>query len=682
MNYTISNFWLRRLGKQPPGSGELVQGWSFQHSEPGQFFQEAPLTISTEFVPNSEPDEAAIILVAAPGAVGKSTLARQIAYETGAVYVDLANSRPVAASTFIGEIVNSGLYEDWGSGALAVLLDGLDEAKLRANEEAFHSFLSDVADQSAGRSVPTVLFGRTAAVQEARDFLIRYPTEVAVLEIGYYGPEAALNFAASALRTMKDDDRFAGPEREALSLLLAQLRSRTTDDGDRFAGYAPVLQAVARRVEREPNAAAFISRIRAGQAEVTLPSIASAILVREQGKFNALHFEDPSLTEKVYSPDEQLHRLVAFMHGVPAPIGPEMSPKDAETYMGAVDGIFGDHPFIDHSASAGGNVRASSAVFEAAISAWALKYLPAASDTVVASELQKGSAANPFLFEFYRTDDDRFMAPNHVGVVYSSFRAGLSLGDTARLVILGSDEVSTEEDLEAAVDFLLVRQGTESLREETFHTDQDQLVRLGAHVEDVNVVLPQGTVELGPGLETRLIAPINIECNELIVATERLVVEKSLQQGDGEATVHLEAKTYTTETMFTVPIVRDSAELSASFDEMDNYYWQRFATERLPDQHPEIDEALRRLRNFVIVFQSHRNVRLARLIDKLENNRMTRGSGRAVLDLMVRERILSREHPRYFLDPARLAEIAGVTYADCMSRRFGDKAIEFVRRAL
>ena len=682
MDYTIADFWRRRLGKRPPGRGELVQGWDFQHTAPGDFFQEAPLTVSTEFAPNGEPEEAPIILVAAPGAVGKSTLARQIAYETGAVYVDLASSRPVGASTFIGEIVNSNLYGDWGTGVLAVLLDGLDEAKLKANEGAFHSFLSDVADQSVDRAVPTVLFGRTAAVQEARDFLVKHPTEVSVLEIGYYGPEAALDFAESSLRTMRDNSRFAIPERAALQLLLEQLRSRTESDGDRFAGYAPVLQAVARRVERETNAAALIARIEAGRAEVTLQSIASAILEREQSKFEDFPFEDPSLTGRVYLPGEQLHRLVALMYGGPAPTGPEMSPKDAESYMGAADSFFVDHPFIDRSAGSGANLLASSAVFDAAISAWALKHVPAAADTVSELELNKGSAANPFLFEFYRTDDDRFIAPGHIGIVYSSFRAGLSLGDTASLLVQGSDEVATEEDFEADVDFILVRQGAERPREQPFHTDPDQLVRLGASIEDVNVALPQGCVELGPGLEARLIAPINIQCDELVVSTERLVVEKSRQQGDGEGTVYLEAKTYTTATMFTVPIVRDGAELSAHLDEMDNYYWRRFKAKPLPGQNQEIGEALRRLRNFVIVFQSHRKVRLARLSAKIENNRMTRGSGRAVLDLMVKERILSSEGRMHFLDPARLGDIAGLTYADCMSWRFGDKAVTFAQRAL
>ena len=77
----------------------------------------------------------------------------------------------------------------------------MDEAKKR---KGFHSFLSDVADQSGDRF----------ALDHA----------------------PALDFANSELRVLKPDDRFAIPEREALRLLLEQLRSRTESDGDRFAG--------------------------------------------------------------------------------------------------------------------------------------------------------------------------------------------------------------------------------------------------------------------------------------------------------------------------------------------------------------------------------------------------------------------------------------------------------------
>ena len=49
---------------------------------------------------------------------------------------------------------------------------------------------------------------------------------------------------------------------------------------------------------------------------------------------------------------------------------------------------------------------------------------------------------------------------------------------------------------------------------------------------------------------------------------------------------------------------------------------------------------------------------------------------------MMRQQILRRDQSMYFLDPDRLAELADVTYRDCMARNFGQKAVSFVQAAL
>ena len=168
-NYTIDNFWNQRLESSTPiDSAKLILGWSF--IENGlDTFKEAPLTLSAEVGTQDDPAESALLLVSAPGAVGKTTLAKQIAFATGSVYIDLSIAAPVGANTLIGDIANSGLYQDWINGSVAVLIDGLDEARLKVTQEAFDAFLLDVATQSAGRDMPTVLFGRTGAIIHAQD---------------------------------------------------------------------------------------------------------------------------------------------------------------------------------------------------------------------------------------------------------------------------------------------------------------------------------------------------------------------------------------------------------------------------------------------------------------------------------------------------------------------------------
>ncbi len=190
MDHTIEKFWKPRLNVNRVTTASLIRGWSFENRGLDTF-TEAPLELSTEFGSDDDPERSSILLVSAPGVVGKSTLARQIAFATGAVYLDLAKADPVGANTLSVGLTKSGLFPHWEAQTTAVLIDGLDEARLRVTQEAFEAFLSDIAEISKNRNVPTVLFGRTGAIQDAWLVLKIDDADVSVLEIGYYGPEAS-----------------------------------------------------------------------------------------------------------------------------------------------------------------------------------------------------------------------------------------------------------------------------------------------------------------------------------------------------------------------------------------------------------------------------------------------------------------------------------------------------------
>jgi hypothetical protein len=341
LNFTILNFWKRRLAVQRVPTATLVRGWCFEN-DGLRTFKEAPLALSVELSSDADPIGSPILLVSAPGAVGKSTLARQIAFETGAVYVDLAEADPVGGNTLSGGLVRSGLYAQWQAETTAVLIDGLDEARLRVTQDAFEAFLADVDQLSVNRAVPTVLFGRTGAIQDA--WLLLHNS--AALEIGYYGPEAAADFAEARLREARPNSPHALTERKAIELLLSRLRDHTVIDGDRFAGYAPVLQAVVERVVTEGNAGALVAEIEAGAQPITLNTVVSAILERERGKLSTLRLSDPRLADALYSPDEQLDRLVARVYQQPPPDLPVMGANDAHIYDAALKTWVAEHPFL------------------------------------------------------------------------------------------------------------------------------------------------------------------------------------------------------------------------------------------------------------------------------------------------------------------------------------------------
>ena len=674
--YTIENFWSRRLEQaETIDSARLIQGWSFQYRGLDTF-QEAPLTLSAEVGAQDDPGQSSLLLVSAPGAVGKTTLAKQIAYSTGSVYIDLAAAAPVGANTLIGGIANSGFYQEWIDGSVAVLIDGLDEARLKVTQEAFDAFLADVAAQSAGRDMPTVLFGRTGAIIHAWIVLTEDAANVPILEIGYYGVEEAIEFAEAVLRASKYDDRFQTVEREAVALLLQQLREQTENEGSRFAGYAPVLQAVAKQVELENDSQALISRINRGEQSVTIQSIASALLDREHTKLRGLQLKDARLVDRLYSPTEQLERLAAYVYSGAPPELPDMTADDERTYTTALETWVPEHPFLD------GGRGFSSAVFGAMIIAKALM-TEGIAESALQKELSSGAAANPFLFGFYTAnEDDDFICAEHIGAVYASLRATLSLGESASLTITGPEEIEDEIALNVDVDFILTKQGQGTI-ELPFETDSDKTIKLGTHVEDVDIYTPIGNVEIGPGTESVLVSPINVQCSQLSIASNRVIVEAPVSPNDLTNNVYLEAvRLDHTSAPSSVQVRRSNVSMHAHWPGVRNYPWTRYASTPPPNQDPRVEEALRRLRHFVIAFRSHGRGRLARSARKIQSTRMTKGTGQFVLDVLTKAHIVSLEHPHYFLDPARLADVTGMNYAQFVARNFEQKAIDFLQAAL
>jgi hypothetical protein len=305
-------------------------------------------------------------------------------------------------------------------------------------------------------------------------------------------------------------------------------------------------------------------------------------------------------------------------------------------------------------------------------------------EAALSRELARGGAsANPFLAEFYVPQDAggdiAFLPPQHIGVIYNSLRARLSLGDSANLLVEGPEEGDEEEILRAEVEITLGRRGSDHPQFLRFESEQTGPIRLGPQVEDVDISVSHSRVEIGPGPEALLIAPVNVQCETLALTANRLVVDAAQDRSDGA--VYLEAAQYDG-TIASVPIVRGAVSLSVSWPGARGYPWTSFATSPSPVSDPRVDEALRRLRKFVIAFRSHSKGSLARYRAKLDHARMTKGSGQAVLELLLQEGILSIAGNMYVLDPDRLAANAGTNYVDCTARRFSETTIDFVRRAL
>lgn len=718
MQYTIDGFWSPRLQSSDAklaDPAKLVQGWSLPDGL--STFKEAPLTKDASVVNGSDPECAKVLLVSAPGAVGKTTLAKQIAHKTSSIYVDLAAAGAVGAGTLLGGLAADphGIQQAWRTGNVAVLIDGLDEGRLKVTQRAFTDFLEGVAGAYAARHVgthalPTMIFGRTAAIEEAWRVL-RDHVKVAVLKIGYYQRKEQIELAGLMI---KDKDKIekekrrtvrghnasssdhaegscTSPQLEAATELLKQIGHKTANDS-RFAGYAPVIDAVATRVFGEDNPYANITqKIQKGQHPITLNDIVTDILKREQNKLKEAirdAFKDPlkgtlhEAFKELYSPHEQIQRLIARVYGVDAPPPPNwMTPKQSETYSDALVAWVPEHPFL------GEGQKGATAVFDAVIRAEALRDKKAGAKALD-RERDPSTTANSFLADFYadRTELGAEIPADHIGVVYSSLRAGLSAEggarDTASLRVEELEDPTGDEDYDSLyrdVEIVIVR-GAFWRRALTFRAYQGT-VHLGAHVEDVNIVAPFAEVVIGGKEDLTLTSPVIIECKKLTVNALRVNVNAS--QDEWTAAVHLEAEQY--EGSVEKVWRNEGVDLTCIWKGIGQYNaWRPFGRELVVAGHPgsEIENGLRRFRDFVMAFRSHGKGSLGRSPKKLRNRRMGKDSGDQILEAMVEHRIIETGARMYRLDQKKLTAVTGADYRSCAAHEYGEKAHDFVRDAI
>ncbi|MCI0151488.1 hypothetical protein KNO81_37160 [Paraburkholderia sediminicola] len=685
MEYSIGNFWQAHLSAvQPQQLAKTMTGWAAHHERLDSYV-EAGLALRSDKSSLSQP----VWLIAAPGAVGKSTLAREICSVTHAVYVDLAAAATVAGNYLTGGLVNAGLLSAWQAGTTTLLIDALDEARLRVTQASFEDFLSDVAQIARGRSLPVILLGRVGIVEEARKYLDDHcglPSPVFDIEL--FDLDQAQAFVWSALGrlaklNLASTGRMAYPHlvsamkqhaniyRGAIKDFVNHLAEATSKDGQQFVGYAPVLDAVATVIAAETNVAKVANAVEAVLAGKVLTGVTREIMERESKKVaSQVAATVPGLSiDGLYGSEEQLERLASLLFhiGKPASLPAGLPAHAISPYEEAVESLLPQHPFLD------GNdpPSPSSAVFGAFIVAASLR--SAHTNVVRSAEryAQTGAhAPNPFLLDFYKADvasDSSSIPAAHVGLLYESLQAKTSAGEVARLSAEGEAEGKTLD-----LDMALVSTETGNLSDESaFTVVVDGPLKFGRRVSGINIDAENADVEIGDGGQLEMIAPINIRASSLILTCDQMVVKPDPSPGARDQVVLLEAAEALADISRGAPLVRQGAQLLVSWPGNNGYPWSNFASQGREDDDPRMADAQRALRRLCISFRSHSKGQLARYVGKVEHFRMTKGDlGVALREKLLEDKVLSIAGTMYILDPDALGATVGLSFQDLQLKRY------------
>lgn len=648
-----------------------------------------PLFVSpTLLEASSQPGPPSVLLVSAPGAVGKTTLAREIArsiasplWHLGQVNVGHEFLTGAIARAF-GRSQYSQVHGELVSGQRALVLDGLDEARLRAGEQNFEAFLESLAEDfrdPSGRPA-LVLLGRSDTVNDTAGWFELFGVAAARYEIEYFDPTSAIMFVAKYLDAQaktKPHVRAAPEFARARDAVLNRLQQAVPDGVHprSLAGYAPVLALVSKLLDVANPYAEYQDILRESQKwrlQTLVRDIARGLLDREHTK-TVLKLADELGSQfewsNAYLPDEQCLRLLAARtaHAMGDPPPADLPPALREPYERKLKSWVGEHPF------------AAQPLFMDYVYAWLF--------TREQPEPQLSVAVRSYLCG----SQDR-LSPYRPTPLLARFVADLAAGDAGepQLRMGAGDFGFVYESVLAAAPATQHSKLTLVSSGETADIVGELRSGVEAEASSMRQRVPVRLLYDGTGLwfwrrlynaDIQITTHIHIGARRTDFLLGPDVDIEAASFGCDSPTVRIDAPTREMAVLLTANTYRgDVVEFLGTHDERQHlrvtwtprqYPWARYALEVEPEVPvgPKIREAFRRLRRILVCFRAEGYSEMARHEDLLDNPAVA-GSGpaRDMLNYCVKQRLIRRERPMYVLDRGALNRL-GINWPDIRERR-------------
>ena len=147
-------------------------------------------------------DKAQALIIAAPGAVGKSTLAKALSSQRGALIWDLAEAEEVGYGSLdavLERTMAPGLKSDFlewmTEGIQFVIIDALDEGRIKVNENSFIRLLENISRLAKrANGICFVLLGRTQIAESVWLNLTDLGIDASILTIEPFSRDQATEY--------------------------------------------------------------------------------------------------------------------------------------------------------------------------------------------------------------------------------------------------------------------------------------------------------------------------------------------------------------------------------------------------------------------------------------------------------------------------------------------------------
>lgn len=687
--FDIKSYWTRRLPSATLPIVSRLPGWTSEPSSvPG--FVEPNLTLV-----DGDPDAAKLILIAAPGAVGKSSYARALASAANLVIVDLAKTSPLGGNFFKGGLANAfdlKALSDAADGKMGMVIDALDEAQMRAGPQGYQAGLLDLAGIANSRfALPAVLLGRALAAEEAYLTLQAAGYAACLFQIEFFTGEQSSRYLVNKLpivaaRTHKVEAAFqdhGGTFLELAKRTLGRIMEVAGAERTQFAGYAPVLDAICEFALEEDglNPRAKLSKLGSTSQIELINDITTSILEREQGKLQSQfleHHPDASvdLLGHLYTVQEQLQRVAFNIFGGPEPTPPVLSdPALQATYLEMVGSFAPQHPFLV------GTGNASNPVFAAYVVAWALMQ-DGLSGVARKAVLAKQALLSGVVFEFYIrqlvSSGESHIPLADVGVLYQALNSQITPGQRVQLEI-GEGQYFIEVNFEI-LERADPKTGNvpEGATWGPYTSTDTSPLELHSPLSNVYIDAPIW-VELGDGITQQIGAPTELTVATLSIAAKDVLVHGTPFDGQKELqTASLIAEEASCESVQGVTV--REATLAVSWPGAKAFPWTAYVSD-IPGVARDVTFMRRRLRKILTAFRSHSKGALVRLAAKINSSRMTKDArGVALVNKLIEDEILVPFDSGKFLrlDPDVMGKVLGVGYQALAQSRFSPECDSYL----
>lgn len=623
------------------------------------------------------------ILFSAPGAAGKSSLAKYLSYRFNALYWNLAKLK-LGANSFAGSILNavgasaySSFIADLNKAKTMLILDAFDEAEIISGRKMVSSFIADISNSLQDYSLPSVVFlARTETAQYIASFCAENKIPLVHYEISFFLEDQAKQFVE---KSIVDKGHTATPADIAcIDSYYNVIKSNITPtECQSFLGYAPVLEAIAKHIRTSKNRAKMLSVLSSQTNCVSIVmKIMEDLLSREQEDKVASAFKQKceeshpefSSWDLLYSPEEQLVRLINYIlfndtkysnyliDCLPAQM--------IDDYQEFLNTFLPQHPFVrndfEHGFSGDSNIDFTGPAFRD----FTLAKLILSKNSDLANIYFDESQSDFYFpsqifFDCYASITNGKVHASHLFYVFESYRAKATALECPYLQCseLSGDEHSDSITAVALFGMTSTRKGVE-IKETVLDVVIDCDTISFEHLSNVSLDFPHMNLIIGQkGIDTH-VYNASVVCNKLIWASNSISIESYPPEGCllvWREPSHGELPVFD---------VLSDKELRVSIPNLAEYY-------RLIPYKYDFDDSstvdttkfVHAMRCIMMEFRTHKKDTLAKDAERIDNVTVGRSVFKQqILDYMKSKGIVYKYEHLYKIDTEKMQQ-AGVSYA-------------------